>query len=143
MDNKLTQQEADRLIDTLKQVINLDEIFVPSIGGQLNFLVNDEKSKKYKVNISRGKIEVNKCTYQGRTDVDIPLIRIDVGENCFHKNPNGEKIQGPHIHIYNEEYGMAYAEKLEEYEDLGHACEIFFEKFSIKDKEKIIYQKEI
>ena len=37
----------------------------------------------------------------------IPLLRLDIGVG--HRNPDGQEIQGPHLHIYREGYDAKWA----------------------------------
>ena len=107
---KMTTEEAIELIDILKERVSDITLKFPKIGDKIEFEVQAVKDgKKFIVNINRGKIDIKKCTYQGRTYINsIALLRLDV-TNSFHINPDGTKIQGPHLHIYSEENEMREA----------------------------------
>lgn len=143
---KMTTQEAIELINMLKERVNNNTIRFPKIGDKLEFDVQAiREGTKFIVNISRGRIDNKKCTYQGRTYINsIALMRLDI-TNSFHINPDGTKIKGPHLHIYSEENEMREAIPFDiQNADLYNYCLKFFEKFNILENNSgIIYQMEI
>ena len=143
---KMTTEEAKKLIDMLKEKVSQTNINFPTLGNKIEFDVfAKEDGTKFIVNINRGKIDEKKCTYQGRTYINsIPLLRLDV-TNSFHRNPDGMKIQGTHLHIYNEENDLSEAIPFNiDSDDLYDYCIEFFKKFNIiEDTCNIIYQTEI
>lgn len=143
---KLTTEEAIKLIDILKERVSDATLKFPKIGDKVEFEVQAVKDgKKFIVNINRGKIDIKKCTYQGRIYINsIALLRLDV-TNSFHINPDGTKIQGPHLHIYNEENEMREAIQFDiKSADLYDYCLKFFRKFNILEESSgILYQMEI
>lgn len=73
-----------------------------------------QTEEKYLVDIANKSIQLRyKFTYQNRIQNTICLLRLDVG-NHPHRNPDGEKITGNHMHIYLREYGDAYAVNLDD-----------------------------
>ena len=143
---KLTTEDAKKIIDALKEKVNDSNLVFPTLGKKIEFdvFVKEEGSKCI-VNICRGSIDKNKCTYQGRTYVNsIPLLRLDI-TNSPHINSDGTKIMGNHLHIYNEESEMQNAIPFDiNRSDLYEYCLEFFKKFNIiQDNWSIIYQKEI
>ena len=60
------------------------------------------------MDISRSRVDISKTTYQNRARKTIILLRLDIG-SAPHKNPDGEEISSPHIHIYKEGYGDKFA----------------------------------
>lgn len=143
---KMTTEEAKKLIDMLKERVSKTNLEFPTLGKKIEFDVfAKEDGTKFIVNINRGSIDNKKCTYQGRTYINsVPLLRLDVTDS-FHINPDGTKIQGTHLHIYNEENEMLEAIPFNIYsDDLYDYCIEFFKKFNlIKDTCNIIYQTEI
>lgn len=108
----LTNQEAQILIDLLKKQKKISDINFPSVGEQKSIeVVSDDNTEKFLIDVDRGRIDVSKCTYQERYNKYFPLIRLDICDS-FHYNPDGEKIVGSHIHIYDEEYEMRFAHKI-------------------------------
>ncbi len=143
---KMTTEEAIELIDILKERVSDITLKFPKIGDKIEFEVQAVKDgKKFIVNINRGKIDIKKCTYQGRTYINsIALLRLDV-TNSFHINPDGTKIQGPHLHIYSEENEMREAIQFDiKSDDLYDYCLGFFRKFNILEESSgILYQMEM
>lgn len=144
---KLTTKEAIELIKMLKEKVNSETIKFPSLGEKIEFDVLAIKdSTKFIININRGAIDKQKCTYQGRTYVNnIPLLRLDVATNACHINPDGTKIIGTHLHIYDEENNLSNAIPFDiDNPDLYKYCLIFFNKFNIlKDSYNIDYVDEL
>jgi len=143
---KITTEQAIGLINMLKERVGETTLKFPHVGNKIEFEVQAKKDgNKFMVNISRGKIDNKKCTYQGRTYINsIALLRLDV-TNSFHINPDGTKIQGPHLHIYTEENEMGEAIPFNiENADLYDYCLSFFKKFNIlEEKSRISYQMEM
>lgn len=144
---KLSTEEAKELIDLLKAKVTETKLKFPNLGGKLEFDVIAQKDgQKFIVNITRSGKNKNKCTYQGRTYINsIPLLRLDVSPTATHINPDGEKIVGSHLHIYQEDCEMLQATPFDiEDKDLFENCLIFFEKFNIlKSSCDIMYQTEL
>ncbi|AKS37381.1 hypothetical protein NP92_02665 [Anoxybacillus gonensis] len=113
----LSQQEANRLLDMIKQIISTENLITFPEPGQyltLDVQSNDE-TEKFIIDINRkGSIKITKCTYQTRYKKNIPLIRIDI-DGQPHTNPDGTEIPCPHIHIYREGFGDKWAFPLEEH----------------------------
>ena len=55
------------------------------------------------------KIELKSITANERANDCFILFRLDIGEDYIHKNPDGKKIIGHHLHKYKEGYGDKYA----------------------------------
>lgn len=108
--SKITTEEAILLIDMLKERVTETTLKFPNLGKKLEFDVFAPKDgTKFVVNISRGSIDKNKCSYQGRTYINsTPILRLDITDSS-HRNSDGTKISGNHLHIYNEETAMGEA----------------------------------
>lgn len=105
----LTQSEADALIAMPKQKINDDKWVYPGIGGYLQIpLISQDRRENFLLDIRRGSIAVRKGTYQTRTRKTIVLLRLDLGGSP-HRNPDGENLPCPHLHIYREGFGDKWA----------------------------------
>jgi hypothetical protein len=130
---KLTQKEADMLIDMLKKAVE-KEISFPSSKGRVEFDVSgDRREDIFVVNISRKGIDDTGASYQGRVrSSGVILMRLDVNPTAVHTNPNNEKIHGTHLHIYTEEHDMGIAIPFDVgNKDLFQLCYSFFERFHI------------
>lgn len=60
------------------------------------------------LDIYRGKIELTKGTLQNRARQVFILAHLDYG-GAPHRNPYGEEMPCPHLHIYREGYGDKWA----------------------------------
>ena len=105
----LQQAEADLLIDMEK--IGLDgQVFdYPGLGGQIIVpLISRNKREAFSLDITRSRIDLLKGTYQNRARQIIILVRLDFGGRP-HRNPDGQEIPSPHLHIYREGFGDKWA----------------------------------
>ena len=140
---KLTQKEADMLIDMLKKTVQKD-LELPSGKGRVEFdVTGDRKEDVFVVNISRKGINESSASYQGRVRYGSGaiLMRLDVNPTQPHRNPDGEKISGTHLHIYTEEYGERMAVPFDvEDKDLFDLCYAFFERFNIVETPRVTQQ---
>lgn len=60
------------------------------------------------LDVTRGQIKLSKATYQNRARVAIILLRLDI-DGPPHRNPDGEELPCPHLHIYREGFGDRWA----------------------------------
>ncbi len=105
----LPQSEADQLIAMEKIRVD-DEMFdYPRLGGQISVpLVSRNKRENFILDISRGRIDLVKGTYQNRARQVVILVRLDFGGRP-HRNPDGQEVSSPHLHIYREGFGDKWA----------------------------------
>jgi len=109
-DINLTQAEAEALIAMEKHRLDDARWDYPGLGGSLNIpLVSIDKREDFLLDVSRGKIDLLKGTYQNRSRQIVVLVRLDFGGHP-HRNPDDEEIPSPHLHIYREGYGDKWAE---------------------------------
>lgn len=105
----LTQSEADALIAMEKLRVDDTRWDYPGLGGSISVpLISNDKRENFLLDVSRGKIDLLKGTYQNRSRQVIILVRLDFGRKP-HRNPDGEEIPSPHLHIYREGYGDKWA----------------------------------
>ena len=105
----ILQAEANALIAMKKIKVNDDIHEYPDLGGSLRIpLTSEDKREEFMVDITRGKIEIAKGTLQNRARQVIILLRLDY-DGALHRNPDGEEIPCPHLHIYREGYGDKWA----------------------------------
>jgi hypothetical protein len=79
------------------------------LGGKVTVpLISENKRENFLLDISRGRIELKKGTYQTRARQIIILVRLDFGGPA-HRNPDDEEIPCPHLHVYREGYGDKWA----------------------------------
>ena len=140
---RLTQKEADMLINMLKKTV-VKEISFPYRKGRVEFDVQgDRREDVFAVNISRKGINAAGASYHGRvrTGSGAPLMRLDVNPTSIHTNPDGEKITGTHLHIYTEEHEMDVAMPFDiENKSLFELCYTFFERFNIIEPPSVTQQ---
>lgn len=105
----ISQAEADLLIEMPKFKVNDDEWAYPGTGGALSApLVSEDKRENFLLDMSRGRIDLRKGKYQNRGRQVVVLVRLDFG-GAPHRNPDGEEISCPHLHIYREGFGSKWA----------------------------------
>jgi hypothetical protein len=105
----LTQSEADALIAIAKHSDDPTVWDYPDLGGGLSVpLVSADRREQFFLDLRRGRIDLAKGTYQNRGRQVIVLVRLDFG-GAPHRNPDGEEIGSPHLHVYREGYGDKWA----------------------------------
>ncbi|MDR4506756.1 MAG: hypothetical protein MRJ65_00730 [Candidatus Brocadiaceae bacterium] len=103
------QSEADKLIAMEKHRVNGSVWRYPGLGGSICIpLISFDKRENFNLDISRGKINLSKGTYQNRARKIIVLVRLDLG-GPPHRNPDDVEISSPHLHLYREGYGDKWA----------------------------------
>lgn len=108
-DINLSQSEANALIAMKKVKVDNQNWDYPGFGGRISIpLVSKNKRESFILDISRGKIDLLKGTYQNRARQIIVLVRLDFGGQP-HRNPDGEEIPSPHLHVYREGHGDKWA----------------------------------
>jgi len=129
MSLELTQHEADKLIAMEKHYFGDESFSLPLHGGRLEIPVySADKCEKFLLDVSRGTVSLHRKTYQKRVRTTIQLIRIDFGGSA-HRNPDGEEMQCPHIHVYRAGYGDKWAFPLPKEFDANATMHDFFQSF--------------
>lgn len=105
----LTQAEADALLRMEKRRVDETEYDYPGFGGRVTVpLASTDRREAFLLDIRRARIDLAKGTYQQRGRQVVVLVRLDFG-GAPHRNPDGEEIGSPHIHLYREGYGDKWA----------------------------------
>lgn len=108
----LTQQEADALLALDKHYFGTERFMFPSLGGSLRLPLHSvDRREEFSLDITRGRILLEKNTFQTRARKAVILARLDLG-GPPHRNPDGEEIGCPHLHLYREGYGDKWAAPL-------------------------------
>ncbi len=108
-DLNLTQAEADALIAMEKHRANEDRHNFPMAGDSLILpLQSSDKREQFFLDIRRGRIDLLRANYQNRARQAVILVRIDLGGGP-HRNPDGEDVLCPHLHVYREGYADKWA----------------------------------
>jgi len=110
----LSQSEADALIAMEKIRVDEQSFDYPSFGGRVSVpLISRDKRENFVLDISKDRIALSKGTYQNRARKVVILARLDFGGQP-HRNPDGEEMSSPHLHIFKEGYGDKWAIPLPE-----------------------------
>lgn len=105
----LPQTEADLLIAMEKVLVDKELYDYPGLGGQISIpLMSKNKRENFVLDISRGRIDLSKGTYQNRARQIVILVRLDFGGRP-HRNPDDQEVSSPHLHIYREGFGDKWA----------------------------------
>lgn len=108
----LTQQEADALLALEKYFVGAERFMFPGLGGALRIpLHSADRREEFSLDITRSRILLEKNTFQTRARKAVILARLDLG-GPPHRNPDGEEIGCPHLHLYREGYGDKWATPL-------------------------------
>ena len=120
----INQSEIDILIDMPKTLIQykkekmqkLRVIPIPPTREKcLLEAIADNKKDFFLFDISNGGIRLSKKKFQKRhKPYPIPLIRIDI-DGPPHDNPDGEKLSGTHIHIFQAGWDDKWAYPIEKF----------------------------
>jgi hypothetical protein len=107
----LTQFEADFLFKMEKHCTNNDFLELPDFGGCISVpLASSDKKENFLLDVSKGKIDLKRQKFQNRAKDVIILARLDLGSP--HRNPDGEEIGVPHLHLYREGFNDKWAYEL-------------------------------
>ncbi|MDX2066488.1 MAG: hypothetical protein SFX74_12175 [Fimbriimonadaceae bacterium] len=129
-ESNLTQDRADALIRLAKYRISDKPHDFPTAGESASIaLRSQDRREEFLLDITRGKIKLEKVTFQTRTYSTVILVRLDL-EGPPHRNPDGEVIPCPHIHLYRQGYGDKWAVAIErsqfrDVHDLPTTCQDF------------------
>ena len=108
-DANLTQAETDALMALEKHRLDATSWNYPGIGGQITIpLISTDRHEEFLLDLRRGRINLAKGTYQNRGRQVVVLARLDFG-GAPHRNPDGEEIGSPHLHLYREGFGDKWA----------------------------------
>ena len=101
----LTKKEYDYIIKLKKEFKENDQIVLDKKWAR--DIVAIETRDTFILDYYIGTIELKKFTYNKRYRNTIILLRFD--SSGRHTNPNGQIFDGPHVHIYRENYDDKYA----------------------------------
>lgn len=108
MATDLTQGEADVLLKVEKHREDDRHWRLPDLGGDICVpLLSLDGRESFTLDISRGRINLLKGKFQARGRTAVVLARLDFG--VPHRNPDGEEVGAPHLHLYREGYGDKWA----------------------------------
>jgi len=106
----LTQSDADALIAMEKHRVTNDQHDFPMFGESLTVpLQSPDKREHFLLDISRGRIDLQKVKMQNRGRQVVVLVRLDLS-GPPHRNPDDTEVPVPHLHIYREGFGDKWAQ---------------------------------
>ena len=109
MSANLTQAEADALLALEKHRIDMAQWDYPGLGKAIKIsLISTDRHESFLLDLYRARITLTKGTYQTRCRQIAILARLDFGSTT-HRNPDGEVIGSPHLHLYREGFGDKWA----------------------------------
>lgn len=105
----LTQNEAEALLQMEKFKADNTPHNFPLQGESLSVeLLSADKRERFVLDIQRGRIKLAKVTYQNRAHRTVVLARLDLA-GPPHRNPDGQEMPCPHLHLYREGFGDKWA----------------------------------
>lgn len=105
----LPQAAADALIASRKRRVDVREWDYPDLGGAATIpLLSVDRRERFILDLRRSRIDYAKGTYQNRGRQVVVLVRLDFGGRP-HRNPDGNRVESPHLHLYREGYGAKWA----------------------------------
>ncbi|MGC6411198.1 MAG: DUF6978 family protein [Candidatus Puniceispirillaceae bacterium] len=113
----ISQSEADLLLSIPKHS-DENRAKQPPFPGkrQVIRLVSEDGRENFILSLYKGRTNALKLTYQTMARKTVPLVRLDL-HGAPHRNPDGEKVDTPHIHLYREGYGDKWAYELNKLPD--------------------------
>ncbi|MFM8475669.1 MAG: DUF6978 family protein [Planctomycetaceae bacterium] len=106
----LRQGEADALIAMPKVRADDEERDFPLLQQSVIVpLLSEDRRETFMLDIHSGRINLSKITFQNRGRQVVVLVRLDIA-GPPHRNPDGEEISCPHLHVYREGFGDKWAE---------------------------------
>lgn len=141
-DINLTQDEADTLMAMEKRAVDQQEWLFPGPADRIIVpLTSTDKRENFILDVTRYQIKLTKATFQNRARVAIILYRLDI-DGAPHRNPDGQEIPCPHLHIYREGFGDKWAipapvAKFPDTSDLFGTLDEFMQHCNITEPPKI------
>ncbi len=111
-DASFTQATAEVLLAMEKRRADNREWDYPNLGGfggRIKVpIVSVDGRERFFLDLHRARIGIKKGTYQNRAREVLVLARLDFG-GASHRNPDGEEVGSPHLHLYREGFGDKWA----------------------------------
>jgi len=108
MPSELSQEDADFLTEIKKEFIDKSPIVLTDHFNFERDIQSLNGKDVFVLTFYQGRIDLKKVTYNKRHSSGITLRRLDLTDGQ-HTNPDGQKIVGPHVHIYKENFGDSFA----------------------------------
>lgn len=104
----LSTGQALKFLQAPKRFENASHYAFPVERKVSRRLIAADVREVFVLDVRRRAIEFGKYTFQNRVRTTIALARLDIG-GARHRNPDGEYVDCPHLHIYREGYGDKWA----------------------------------
>lgn len=121
----LSTEQAWDLIKKRKTFLDSRPIKLPSGGKHHRLLMGDSVRERFKLSMIRAPSGRSKLTFHKMDSANTPLLRLDLGDHVpTHVNPDKTSVRGPHLHIYREGYGDAWAVPLTSHHEFSGVCDV-------------------
>jgi len=105
----LKQTEADALLAMEKIAATTDAYDFPRPGDKASVPLESRDGREaFLLDWHRGRIAMSKIKYQHRARQTVVLARLELN-GAPHRNPDGQEVPCPHLHLYREGYGTKWA----------------------------------
>ncbi len=105
----LSQTEADALLAMEKVAGDGKSYNFPLPGDKFEApLTSRDGREAFVLTLDRGRIKTAKVKYQTRARSVVVLARLEL-EGAPHRNPDGQRVDCPHLHVYREGYDDKWA----------------------------------
>ena len=105
----LTQAEADLFLQTAKHFVRPPATIDIRPGMDETYELADPGDReRFLLDVWRGLLRLSKLKFQNRVRTAIILVRLDV-DGAPHTNPDGVRLPGTHLHLYQEGYEDKWA----------------------------------
>ena len=108
----LTQAEADALLQ-IRKWFPPGTAFAVLPGKGVYELESDAPEERFVLDTFRGTIRLQKVGLQNRARTSVILARLDLN-GAPHTNPDGARIECPHLHVYREGFDDKWAHPLKQ-----------------------------
>ena len=121
----LTQAEADALIAMRKCFVSPRSISMPPGIDETHELIGEDKREHFLLDLWRGTMRLSKYKMQTRGRIIVVLVRLDIN-GAPHTNPDGQILDGTHLHIYRKaSMTNGHIQLIEEFHDVENAGAAF------------------
>jgi len=137
-DINITRDEADKLIAMEKKATDQTQWTFPGPADRIVVpLTSFDRRENFLLDVTRYQIKLAKATFQNRARIVIILYRLDM-DGAPHRNPDGQEIPCPHLHVYREGFGdkwaiPAPADKFREASNLFSTLDAFMDHCNIRE----------
>ncbi len=143
----IDQDKANEYMEVRKKFMRPRDINLNQPFEVTEVLFSDLHGDIFKFDARQGRIELNIGSLNNRAHDYIVLMRLCIGKDKIHKNPDGQKIIGHHVHVYKEGFGDKIVYPAEDYgfedsEDFLKSIKKFLQICNIDDS-KFILQRRI